>query len=999
MHKGKKPLVVLMAILIMALASCATEKPVPKPEPQPEVTTPTTLPAPVPEVVPATTTTTVAETVTTVPQPSVTEIELRNLFGQANSLRTETIGYEIASVLPDGFGAADAEFSAAKTAYETAMDAVSFDGVKAYPVKGQLEKSIASWEALQAEGLPLRVSAESDLASDMKFKAMGADAPTLAAERYQGAENFLGQADSLAESKDYALAIPAYKQAAAAYDVAAEKATANALREKISANGYAKYADSAFQSAEQKYAAEEDLWATASTEDLKAGAALLRDANSYYAFVVSSGSEYKSFEGKDLALQAQERALSVKADINAPEEFSSAGDILNEAYANQQNGNYESAYLWFGDAAAAFNRAYDATLVVQSDNEAALVAAEAAIQASDEKATKVGYGDNVYLTEAKSFFEKAKGQYVEKRFSDSTVNANEAVNYASLSDNFVDSELQKKADAEAKALLADKAAADPAMADARTRMAWAENNAIKDDYPAEYGDASQAMADAETAYADEVYVPAKNLAERVSDTLSDDFQAKVLADRKAAEAEKARLAEAVAKADAAMTDAQTRMAWANENGISADYPDQYKSASSSMAASFVAYGNKDYETATAKAKQVSSTLSDEFQAKVAVDRKAAEDARIQLAADKAAADPAMADARTRMAWAENNAIKDDYPTEYADASQAMADAETAYAEETYVPAKNLAERVSETLSDEFQAKVAADRKAAEDARIQLAADKAAADPAMADARTRIAWAENNAIKDDYPTEYADASQAMADAETAYAEETYVPAKNLAERVSDTLSDDFQKQVLADRAAKAQAALVKPVEPVQPETPQPVVQQGPTAEELAAAKAAAQAAAQAAAKADIDKAQAKYDWAVSKNAKNNFPTLLDKGAAELDTAKADFAAGYFLTSSIEAKSALATLSGIGEFAPLPAKYVVRLIPERRDCLWRIAEYSFIYNNPLKWPVLYEANKKTFKNPSNPDLIFPGQVLVIPSVKGEARDGTWDSKKTYQPLARK
>ncbi len=534
-------------------------------------------------------------------------------------------------------------------------------------------------------------------------------------------------------------------------------------------------------------------------------------------------------------------------------------------------------------------------------------------------------------------------------------------------------------------------------------MAWAENNAIKDDYPAEYGEASTAMADAEAAYADEVYVPAKNLAERVSETLSDDFQSKVLAGRKAAEAEKARLAEAVANADAAMTDAQARMAWANENGISADHPDQYKSASSSMAGSFVAYGNKDYATATTKAKEVSSTLSDDFQAKVAADRKAAEDAKVQLAADKAAADPAMADARTRMAWAENNAIKDDYPAEYGEASTAMADAETAYTEESYVPAKNLAERVSETLSDDFQAKVAADRKAAEDAKVQLAADKAAADPAMADARTRMAWAENNAIKDDYPAEYGEASTAMADAEAAYADEVYVPAKNLAERVSETLSDDFQSKVLAARKAaedaKAQAALAKPVEPAQPEAPKPVIQQGPTAEELAAAKAAAQAAAKAAAQADIDKAQAKYDWAVSKNAKNNFPTLLDKGAAELDTAKTDFAAGYFLTSSIEAKSALATLSGIGEFAPLPAKYVVRLIPERRDCLWRIAEYSFIYNNPLKWPVLYEANKKTFKNPSNPDLIFPGQVLVIPSIKGEARDGTWDSKKTYQPLAKK
>ncbi|MEN6364628.1 MAG: hypothetical protein ABFC81_06090, partial [Rectinema sp.] len=77
---------------------------------------------------------------------------------------------------------------------------------------------------------------------------------------------------------------------------------------------------------------------------------------------------------------------------------------------------------------------------------------------------------------------------------------------------------------------------------------------------------------------------------------------------------------------------------------------------------------------------------------------------------------------------------------------------------------------------------------------------------------------------------------------------------------------------------------------------------------------------------------------------------------------------------------------------------RLIPERRDCLWRIAEYSFVYNNPLKWPVLYEANKKTFKDPSNPNLIFPGQVLAIPSIKGEERSGSWDSAKTYKPLAK-
>jgi nucleoid-associated protein YgaU len=60
------------------------------------------------------------------------------------------------------------------------------------------------------------------------------------------------------------------------------------------------------------------------------------------------------------------------------------------------------------------------------------------------------------------------------------------------------------------------------------------------------------------------------------------------------------------------------------------------------------------------------------------------------------------------------------------------------------------------------------------------------------------------------------------------------------------------------------------------------------------------------------------------------------------------------------------------------YTVRLIPERRDCLWRIAEYKNIYNDPFKWTRIYKANKHQIKNP---DLIYPGQVFDIPPVAGE------------------
>lgn len=45
----------------------------------------------------------------------------------------------------------------------------------------------------------------------------------------------------------------------------------------------------------------------------------------------------------------------------------------------------------------------------------------------------------------------------------------------------------------------------------------------------------------------------------------------------------------------------------------------------------------------------------------------------------------------------------------------------------------------------------------------------------------------------------------------------------------------------------------------------------------------------------------------------------------------------------------------------------------ECLWYISAYDRIYGNPLKWPLIYKANKDRIKNP---DLIYPGQVFRIP-----------------------
>ena len=55
------------------------------------------------------------------------------------------------------------------------------------------------------------------------------------------------------------------------------------------------------------------------------------------------------------------------------------------------------------------------------------------------------------------------------------------------------------------------------------------------------------------------------------------------------------------------------------------------------------------------------------------------------------------------------------------------------------------------------------------------------------------------------------------------------------------------------------------------------------------------------------------------------------------------------------------------------YTVRLIPDKRDCLWRIAEYGDIFGDPYKWPSIWRRNRKLIQNP---DLIYPGWQLVIP-----------------------
>jgi len=141
------------------------------------------------------------------------------------------------------------------------------------------------------------------------------------------------------------------------------------------------------------------------------------------------------------------------------------------------------------------------------------------------------------------------------------------------------------------------------------------------------------------------------------------------------------------------------------------------------------------------------------------------------------------------------------------------------------------------------------------------------------------------------------------------------------------------------------------------------------------------------------ASKRVEFARQKGGKVASSQSYKRAVSDLEIAKTALSSDQYERSIEHSNKVIAALNGFVPSSPLPKYYRVRLIPRRRDCFWHIAGYKFIYNNPWKWKHIYEANKSKLKDPDNPNLIFPGQVLVIPSLNGEFREGTYDPKKAY------
>ena len=163
---------------------------------------------------------------------------------------------------------------------------------------------------------------------------------------------------------------------------------------------------------------------------------------------------------------------------------------------------------------------------------------------------------------------------------------------------------------------------------------------------------------------------------------------------------------------------------------------------------------------------------------------------------------------------------------------------------------------------------------------------------------------------------------------------------------------------------------------------------------------------------IAAAKQRLDWAVSSGAAGRYPNEYSQGQSYYNTSQRERSAENWdaaIAAANRVIEALAYISPPGTtpppqqttttnqgVQPLPAQYTVRTWSSFRDCFWNIAGYSWVYNDPRQWKRLYEANKSKLPQPDNPNLIEPGMIMDIPSIRNETRQGMWSTSGNYAPL---
>lgn len=141
------------------------------------------------------------------------------------------------------------------------------------------------------------------------------------------------------------------------------------------------------------------------------------------------------------------------------------------------------------------------------------------------------------------------------------------------------------------------------------------------------------------------------------------------------------------------------------------------------------------------------------------------------------------------------------------------------------------------------------------------------------------------------------------------------------------------------------------------------------------------------------ASKRLDYAKSIGADRNFQMAYSSAQKSYASAEDAYGTEDYATAVAYAKQVMDALADIKEITPLPQYYIVRPWAETKDCYWNISGRPYVYNNPLLWENLYQANKSNMPKPNDPNLIMPGMKMEIPSLTGEYREGVYSPSKKY------
>lgn len=148
---------------------------------------------------------------------------------------------------------------------------------------------------------------------------------------------------------------------------------------------------------------------------------------------------------------------------------------------------------------------------------------------------------------------------------------------------------------------------------------------------------------------------------------------------------------------------------------------------------------------------------------------------------------------------------------------------------------------------------------------------------------------------------------------------------------------------------------------------------------------------------MEQAAKKLEYARSVDAERNFPMAFSSAQNSYASARDSYDKEDYAAATVFARQVLDALADIKEVTPLPEYYVVRPWADAKDCYWNISGRPYVYDNPLLWENLYQANKSAMPRPDDPNLILPGMKMKIPSITGEYRDGVYNPSKKYDPYS--